>query len=68
MSFGVYFELILTRKWLEYMLAPPEKILKMWCCLVRFDVYFYPIVYWKKSLKLTYVHIKQIYILKLIII
>ena len=27
--------------------SSPEKFLKVWCSLVRFEVYFDQIVYWK---------------------
>ena len=58
MRFGMYFEIILNKKWLfssrnttnyscTHMLgssgayaSTPEKILKMWCSLVCFEVYF----------------------------
>ena len=58
MRFGMYFEIILNKKWLfscrnttnyscTYMLgssgayaSSSEKILKMWCSLVCFEVYF----------------------------
>ena len=58
MRFGMYFEIILNKKWLfscrntanyscTHMLGSsvayasyPENILKMWCSLVRFEVYF----------------------------
>ena len=58
MRFGMYFEIILNKKWLfscrnttNYSFtqllgssgahaSSPEKILKMWCSLVCFEVYF----------------------------
>ena len=58
MRFGMYFEIILNKKWLfscrntkpiivasicrgvqGHYASSPEKILKMWCSLVRFEVY-----------------------------
>ena len=37
----------------------PEKILKIWCFLVRFGVYLDQIVSWKIPQKLTYIYIKK---------
>ena len=66
MRFGMYFEIILNKKWLLYVeihtnyscthnriyaggsrvyASSPENFLKIWCSLVRFEVYFDQIVY-----------------------
>ena len=63
MRFGMYFEIILNKKWLfscrnttnyscthmlgsaEAYASSHEKILKTWCSLVCFEVYFDQIVY-----------------------
>ena len=71
MRFGMYFQIILNKKWLfscrnttnyrcMHMLgssgaytSSPEKILKTWCSLVCFEVYFDQIVYEINSLKIN---------------